>query len=116
MKPALFFLGPLSPASLTGFEFGGMAALSDPQSWKRGSSMTQMQQLPQLPESVEELSENVSEGHIIHDASQTFHQDLAEEIQPSQDDEDLKSELSFTSAYSSPRDSTDMLQHMETTV
>ena len=109
-------LGPLSPVSLTGFEFGGMAALSDPQSWKRGSSVTQIQQLPQLPETVEEQSENVSEGHNLHDDSQSFRQDLAEESQSHQVDEDLKSELSFTSAYSSPRDSTDMLQHMETTV
>lgn len=87
-----------------------MAALSDPQSWKKGSSVTLMQQLPQLPETVEELSESVSERHNLHDASH------AEESQSSQVDEDLKSELSFTSAYSSPRDSTDMLQHMETTV
>ena len=35
------YIGPLSPASFTGFEFGGVAALSDqPSQWKRVSSIT----------------------------------------------------------------------------
>ena len=90
-----------------------MAALSDPQSWKRGSSLAQMQQLPQLPESAEEQMENASGGHNLHDGS---HWSQQVEGQPRQIEDDLRSELSFTSAYSSPRDSSDTLQHLETTV
>ena len=56
----------IGPASLTGFEYGGMAALSDPQSWRRGSSMTQIQQLSRLPETVEEQLDSVSEGQGSH--------------------------------------------------
>lgn len=98
----------MSPASLTGFEYGGMAALSDPQSWRRGSSMTQIQQLPRLPETVEERLDSVSEGQGSHRRVEGGRFSLV--------DEDLQSELSFTSAYSNPRDSTESLELMETTV
>ena len=85
--------------------------MSDPQSWKRGSSVTR--QLPQLPETIEEQLENVSDGHSCHDdGRQSLHQD----DQLSQVEADLQSELSFASAYSNPRDSSETVQHMETTV
>ena len=101
------FLGPFTPTSLTGFEFGGMAALSDPPSWRRVTSMTQVQQLPQLPETIEEHQESVSGDHSFQGE---------EEEQLRRVEEDLQSELSFTSAYSHPRDSPKTLQCMETTV
>ena len=112
----LFLLGPLTPTSLTGFEFGGMAALSDPPSWRRGTSITQVQQLPQLSETIKEHQENVSDGHDFYGEDGHSLQQLEEEEQLRQVEEDLQSELSFTSAYSHPRDSPKTLQHMETTV
>ena len=105
-----YSIGPLSPSSLTGFEFGGMAALSEPQSWRRGSAKTQFQQLPQLPETVEEQLEGGAEADVHRPHRSQVERRLSEV------DEDLQSELSFTSAHSNPMDSSDSLQHLETTV
>ena len=79
--------------------------------------MTQIQQLSQITETVEEQQENVSEGHSFHGEDDCgLRQQLEEEDQLRQIEEDLQSELSFTSAYSHPRDSPKTLQRMETTV
>ena len=82
-----------TPTSLTGFEFGGMAALSDPPSWRRVTSMTQVQQLPQLPETIEEHQENVSDGHSFHGEEGRSPQQHEEEDQLCQVEEDLQSEV-----------------------
>lgn len=128
----MLFLGPLSPSSLTGFEFGGMAALSDHPSqfqWRRVTSTTQVQQLPQLPETVEEHhQENVPDDDDDDDTSVPAGEDgrgLQQQLewegelendQLRQIEEDLQSELSFASAYSHPRESPKSLERMETTV
>ena len=83
--------------------------------------MTQVQQLPQLPETVEEQQENVPDDDDDHSV-RTVGEDgcglelCEEDDQLRQIEEDLQSELSFTSAYLHPRDSPKTLQHMETTV
>ena len=78
-----------------------MAALSEHQPWRRSTVTSQTKQLPQLPETVEEESSSHHEDR--HDLQQV--------------EEDLQSELSFASAYSDPRDLSDvMLQRMESTV
>ena len=133
------FLGPLSPSSLTGFEFGGMAALSDHPSqfqWKRVTSTTQVQQLPQLPETVEEHhqenapddddnddDDHTSVGPVDGEGGRGLLPQLEWEGELEEDDdqlrqieEDLQSELSFASAYSHPRESPKSLERMETTV
>ena len=85
--------------------------------------MTQVQQLPQLPETVEERQENVPDDD--HHRSVRAAGELEdghglelyeEDDQLRQIEEDLQSELSFTSAYSHPRNSPKTLQCMETTV
>ena len=78
-----------------------MAALSEHQPWRRGTVTSQTQQLPQLPEAVEE--DPASHHEDRHGLQQI--------------EDDLQSELSFASAYSDPRDLSDvMLQRMESTV
>ena len=101
-----------------------MAALSDhPSQWRRVTSMTQVQQLPQLPETVEEQQENVPDDDHHHSVRAVGELEdgrglvlCEEDDQLRQIEEDLQSELSFTSAYSHPRDSPKTLQRMETTV
>ena len=78
--------------------------------------MTQVQQLPQLPETIEEHQENVSDSHSFQSEDGRSLQQHEEEDQLRQVEEDLQSELSFTSAYSHPKDSPKTLQRMETTV
>ena len=78
--------------------------------------MTQVQQLPQLPETIEEHQENVSGDHSFQGEEGRGLQQHEEEEQLRQVEEDLQSELSFSSAYSHPRDSPKTLQRMETTV
>ena len=94
-----------------------MAALSDhPSQWRRVISTTQTQQQPQLPETIEEQPETASDGHSFHGDDNHGVQQYEEEDHLRQIEEDLVSELSFTSAYSHPRDSPKTLQRMETTV
>ena len=78
--------------------------------------MTQVQQLPQLPETIEEHREIVSDDHGVQGEEGRSLQQHEEEDQLHQVEEDLQSELSFTSAYSHPRDSPKTLQRMETAV
>ena len=85
--------------------------------------MTQVQQLPQLPETVEEQQENVPDDDRHHSVRAAGELEdgrglelYEEDDQLRQIEEDLQSELSFTSAYSHPRDSPKTLQRMETTV
>ena len=87
-----------------------MAALSDHQSWRRGTSATHIQpQLPLLPETVEE--EHEEDRH-----REAGGLEQREDLQLRQIEDDLQSELSFASAYSNPRDSSDTFQRMESTV
>ena len=58
----------------------------------------------------------MSDGHSFRGEEACSPQQLEEDDQLGQVEEDLQSELSFTSAYSHPRDSPKTLQRMETTV
>jgi hypothetical protein len=90
--------------------------------------MTQAQQLPQLPETIEEHQETApdddsdhtsvpvdgGDGRGLQQQQQEWEEEDDEQLR--QIEEDLQSELSFSSAYSHPRESPKLLQHMETTV
>ena len=80
--------------------------------------MTQAQQLPQLPETIEEQQENApDDDHCVRgEDGHGLQLQLEGDNELRQIEEDLQSELSFTSAYSHPRDSPKTLQRMETTV